>query len=126
MATASGPVYPVRAYQSDFRMWRAKEFMRRNLQRTLSLAEVSRHVDMSISRFSHAFKDHSSLAPGRWLKSARLERARELLEKSPELSVKEIAASVGLNSSRLAKEFRKEFGVAPKAYRQRALRGKLS
>jgi AraC-like DNA-binding protein len=104
----------------DFRMNRAKGYMRSNLQQPLSLGEIADEMRMSVSRFSHLFKSQTGLAPKQWLKQERLERAARLLAMRPDLSIKEIAGEVCFNSSRLSREFRKQHGITPLRYRARA------
>ena len=104
----------------DFRMSRAKGYMRNNLQQPLSLGELSDELGMSVSRFSHLFKSHTGLAPKQWLKRERLQKAARLLVERPDLSIKEIAGEVCFNSSRLSREFRRQHGTTPSGYRTRA------
>jgi len=104
----------------DFRMNRAKGYMKSNLQQPLSLGGIADEMGLSVSRFSHLFKSHTGLAPKQWLKRERLQKAARLLVMNPDLSIKEIAGEVCFNSSRLSREFRKEFGVRPSDYRERA------
>jgi len=101
-------------------MNRAKGYMKNNLQQALSLDEIADEMGMSVSRFSHLFKNQTGRAPKQWLKRVRLQKAARLLVERPDLSVKEIAGAVCFNSSRLSRELRKQFGVTPSEYRRRA------
>lgn len=57
------------------------------------------------------------MSPIHYLKSLRMERAKELLEKSF-LSVKEIAHRVGLNDeSHFVRDFKLIYGLTPMSYR---------
>lgn len=104
----------------DFRMNRAKGYMRHNLQQSLRLGAIAAEMGMSVSRFSHLFKSHTGLAPKQWLKRERVEKAARLLAMRPDLSIKEVAGEVCFNSSRLSREFRKQHGITPSRYRARA------
>ena len=59
------------------------------------------------------------MAPIRYLRVLRMERARHLLETSY-LSIKEIGYHVGLNDeSHFVRDFKKTYGVPPTVYRTR-------
>ncbi len=108
------------ALQIDIRILMAQRFMRSNIHRRLRLGEVSAVVWMSVSRFAHLFRDQTGIAPGEWLKSMRLRQAKALLETAT-LSVKEIGALVGMDSSSLAREFRQAYGSSPARHRARTV-----
>jgi AraC-like DNA-binding protein len=74
----------------------AISFLQANLHRTITIADIAHVVELSPSRLSYLFKTQVGVSPFQYLKRARLERARELLETSF-LSVKVIAAEVGYN-----------------------------
>ncbi len=95
--------------------------MRRNLHRRFSLDAAAVLVGLSSGRFSHLFRDQCGQAPGQWVKLARLEEAERLLLSEPGLSIKEIAAKVGLAPGRLANEFGKMYGHTPAEYRRRKI-----
>jgi AraC-like DNA-binding protein len=62
---------------------------------------------------SYLFKIELGVAPARYLKRVRLERACQLLE-TFFLSIKEIAAKVGYNDSRhFMREFKIAYGSTP-------------
>jgi len=102
----------------DWRICHAQALMRRHLHRKVTIGELATAAGLSVSRFSHLFKNQSGDSPVRYLKHLRLQVARKLLEGSP-LSVKEVAWRVGLDSSRLIKEFRETYGQTPLQYRFR-------
>ncbi len=104
----------------DSRIFWAKEIMRRELKTGIALTTVAREVGLSASGFIHRFKDLVGVPPGQWRKLIRVEKAARLLLDEPRLSVKEIAAEVGLPPGRLAREFRRHFEVTPLQYRRRA------
>ena len=103
--------------QPDPRVREVEDLMRRDLLRTLRLGELARASDLSVSRLAHLFKANTGLSPGRYLKLVRLFKARDLLEDSS-FTVKEISARVGFDPSRLAREFRTNYGVTPVIYRR--------
>jgi transcriptional regulator GlxA family with amidase domain len=108
----AGTPGPFRAVSVDPRIRLAETIMSHNLSRTLSLNELARRTGVSISRLSHLFKAEVGTSPKQYLKSLRLRRAKYLLEISV-LSVKEVAADVGLTTGALIRDFRRAYGVSP-------------
>jgi transcriptional regulator GlxA family with amidase domain len=106
---------------SDMRIQRAELMMYRHLERKLSLTVLASQAGLSVGRFAHLFKQETGVSPAHYLKTIRLECARDLLE-SASLSIKEIAACVGINQGGLSREFRLAFGLAPRRYRSQAQR----
>jgi transcriptional regulator GlxA family with amidase domain len=100
----------------DPRIRKIEGLMQRNLHRKLALPELAAAIALSPSRFSHLFKVQTGLSPAQYLKSVRLQRAKDLLE-ATHLSIKEVAGCVGLDSSRLGKGFRELYGETPSRHR---------
>ncbi|HEV2800462.1 MAG TPA: helix-turn-helix transcriptional regulator [Pyrinomonadaceae bacterium] len=95
--------------------------MRRDLRAKLTLNDMARAVNLTSFHFCHLFKAETGKSPAKYLKSLRLERARELLE-TTFLSVKEIRALVGLNDeSHFARDFRAAYGLTPQQHREHFL-----
>jgi len=104
----------------DPRISRATALMHRAMHRKLPLRELAETTGVSVWRLCHLFKSHTGIAPAQYLKSLRMQRARELLETSL-LSVKEIAARLGYDdSSRFVEDFRKIYGLTPLRHRRLA------
>jgi transcriptional regulator GlxA family with amidase domain len=106
---------------SDSRVQRVELMMHRHLDQKLRLAVFASQVGLSVGRLAHLFKQETGVPPAHYLKTMRLECARDLLE-SASLSVKEIAACVGMTQGGLSREFRLAFGQAPRRYRSQARR----
>jgi AraC-like DNA-binding protein len=91
-------------------------YVRSHLAEPLSVADLAEQACLSPSAFAHLFRDVSGMSPYQFIKSVRLDRARELLVAS-ELNVSEVARSVGYSSlSHFINEFKRHFGVTPRAY----------
>jgi AraC family transcriptional regulator, arabinose operon regulatory protein len=87
--------------------------------RRLRITDLTQVVNLSPSRLQHLFKAETGRTLARYLKAARMEKARLLLD-STFLSVKEIMHSVGISSeSHFARDFRKASGLSPTEYRAR-------
>lgn len=92
--------------------------MHRAMHRTLPLCELAGAAGLSVSRLCHLFQRQVGTSPKRYLKVARLAKARELLETS-NLSIKEVAAQVGLDHvGRFSHDFRKAYGLTPSQHRR--------
>jgi transcriptional regulator GlxA family with amidase domain len=94
--------------------------LKADLHREIVLAEIARFVNLSPSRLHHLFKAETGMSLTQFLKSLRLERARELLE-TTFLSVKQVMTTSGLkNKSHFVKDFKKAYGTTPTQYRREA------
>lgn len=92
-------------------------FLQRNLHRAITVADIAQSVELSPSRLFDLFKSQVGLSPFRYLKNARLERARQLLETTL-LTIKVVAAEVGYNDcSHFMREFKKAYDSTPSEYR---------
>ena len=71
---------------------------------------------LSLSRFSHIFKQVTGTTPKKFIELRRIEVAKELLLSS-ELSITEIGASVGYGDPYyFNRVFKKNVGIPPRAY----------
>ncbi len=101
----------------DQRVRAAITHMRDNLHRTLSLDEIARVAQLSPGHLRRLFKRETSVSPVQYLSRLRIQRAKELLKGSP-LSVKEIAAAIGMGDvSHFVRNFKKASGTTPTAHR---------
>ena len=106
----------------DLRVAMVIAVMEADPTKPLHLTTLADVVHLSVSRLVHLFTAETGLPPGRYLRELRLERARQLLRQTP-LSVKEVMAAVGYNdASHFSRDFKRNHGVSPQAYR-RSLRG---
>ena len=75
-------------------------------------------ANLSRYHFSRQFKCATGLSPHQYVIGRRVERARELLQKT-DLAVGDVASAVGFShQSHLARYVRRRFGVAPSALRR--------
>lgn len=103
-------------------LW-AREEMDRRLQERFILEHLAAAMDLSLSRFTRAFTECEGVAPDQYLHRLRLARAKLLLERTF-LSVAQVMALVGLSDARVFEDdFRRVYGVAPRALREHAWGG---
>ncbi|WP_197321160.1 GlxA family transcriptional regulator [Saccharomonospora sp. NB11] len=95
-----------------------RDWALRHLHRPLSLAELADHAAMSTRSFTRRFRQEVGLSPHQWLLRQRVERARQLLERT-DLPVERVAAATGFSTTvSLRQHFARTLGVTPSRYRQ--------
>jgi len=103
----------------DQRVRAAIDFMNTNLHRKITPIEIAQAVRLSPSHLRYLFRTETDTSLAHYLKELRLQRAKHLLE-TTFMSVKEIAATVGLTSvPHFVSDFEKAHGVTPARYAQR-------
>jgi AraC-like DNA-binding protein len=109
--------------RSTTRVASAVDFVRANYADCrLRLETVARAVNVSTWHLDHLLKRHTGYAFRHHLRTARVEAAEGLLRTS-HLTVKEISAIVGYNSTtQLDRDFHRVHGCSPRAWGDRGLR----
>ncbi|WP_179471777.1 GlxA family transcriptional regulator [Mycolicibacterium vinylchloridicum] len=89
-----------------------------HLDEPLSIEQLARHARMSARTFCRRFREETGQSPGGWVRSRRVELARELLE-THDLPVDEVARRAGLGSgANLRHHLRRGLGMSPSSYRK--------
>lgn len=100
-----------------------REWALAHLHEPLTIAMLAENAMVSQRTFSRAFLDETGYTPMRWVMRARLDLARELLEKTL-LSIDEIAVHAGLGTgANLRLHFRAVLGTTPSEYRRTFTQG---
>lgn len=95
---------------------RAVEFMHSNLDRKITIKDLSAIAHMSITNFTRVFKNDTGKTPMEYLNKIRLERAKRLMM-AGDKSITEIAFECGFSSpSYLSERFRKFYKISPSDY----------
>lgn len=104
----------------DRRIFYLTEQLSKKLEYQWTIEEMSEIIKLSVRHFQKLFKSEVKTSPLNYLRDIRLEKARQLLEKTNSfLTVKEIRLAVGiLNDSHFTRDFKKKYGVTPTEYRQ--------
>lgn len=93
--------------------------MQRGSSEFCSITDYAKLCRMSESYFLHSFKEIMGKSPMQYRNTIIMEKTKSLL-RNTDLSVKEIAESVGVsNSMYLCKKFKLAFGCTPTEYRNR-------
>ena len=96
----------------------AKEYIKNNYSKPLSLDEVSYYVNISPYYFSKIFKEGTGENFIEYLTNIRIEKAKELLGNS-DYSMKEICVMVGYSDPNyFSRSFKKNVGVTPTEYKE--------
>ena len=91
-------------------------WLQANLDRPLDVPSLAARAGLSERSFYRKFLAATGESPARFIETVRLDAARMLL--SQELSLKAIAAQVGLSpTARLTEAFERRFGVTPRLFR---------
>ncbi|AFY54413.1 transcriptional regulator containing an amidase domain and an AraC-type DNA-binding HTH domain [Rivularia sp. PCC 7116] len=101
----------------NYKLKRIRDYINDNLDKDLSLAQMSQIVQMSPHYFATLFKQSMGIAPHQYVTKCRVEKAKYLLSYK-EFSIIQISNLVGFKSqSHFAKVFRKYVGVTPRKFR---------
>lgn len=89
------------------------QYIRRHHAQKLTVERLAKRAAMSASHFAHRFRAVARVSPMRYLREARLDRARQLLLENGG-RVSEVALEVGFESpAHFTREFKRRFGIAP-------------
>jgi AraC-like DNA-binding protein len=95
------------------RILTSMRFIEGHLADKLTVEQLARLAGMSTSHYAHRFSSVVRVSPMRFLREARLERARILLMESG-TRANEVATRIGFDSpAHFTREFKRRFGVPP-------------
>ncbi len=106
---------------------RSVEFFLKELDKNVSenwtIEKMAQSAGVGLTRFTHHCKQLTNLTPMRYLSIKRLEMAKKILEKQPELTVTEIAYMCGFATSQyFSTVFKKHEKCSPNQYKTRFLK----
>lgn len=102
---------------SSRRLNQVLDYINAHLDGDIRLTTLATLLGMSPYYFCHLFKRLMGISPHQYIIQQRVERAKLLL-KQPDRSIADIALECGFgNQSHLTKQFKKQFGITPKKYR---------
>ena len=105
--------------QTESLVWKAKQYIKDNYARDISLDDVSKAVNISPYYFSKVFKEEAGENFIEYLTRTRMGNAKEFLKRS-DLSIKEICLMSGYGDPNyFSRIFKKQEGVTPSEYRER-------
>ncbi|MFD8568255.1 GlxA family transcriptional regulator [Streptomyces sp. NPDC059639] len=87
------------------------------LAEPLTLADLAARDGLSVRTYNRRFREETGVTPMTWLTAQRVDRARELLERTDH-TIDRVAAETGFGTDvSLRQHFRRTLGVSPGAYR---------
>ncbi|MDD4933186.1 MAG: helix-turn-helix domain-containing protein [Methylacidiphilaceae bacterium] len=108
-----------RQAHGDSIVQKAQELLAADPGKPVSLTEVATSCGVSPRTLLRRFQTALGESPGEYLQGLRIEKAKELLERT-DRTVEEIVAEVGYDDSRSFRRlFRRQVGISPKRYRRR-------
>ena len=103
---------------TDARILDVLESVARELEKPHSVKEPAARLHLSLSHFEHLFKKQTGHAFKRYLRLARMTRAKSILQDST-MGVKEVAAAVGYaDLSHFSRDFTEQYGIPPSRSRK--------
>lgn len=96
------------------------KYMESHYREKISLDQIAENMYLSPFYISKLFKSETGDTPINYLISLRMEKAKELLDRNPSLSIQQAAAQVGYEDAyHFSKLFKKYFGLSPMYYKAR-------
>lgn len=118
MTTAARNVTEKKAEKSGKTVSAAKDFIRQNYNREITLDDVSREVNITPYYFSKLFKEETGEGFIEYLTNIRIDKAKELLNNT-NYTMKEICQMVGYTDPNyFSRTFKKNVGVTPTEYKE--------
>lgn len=100
-----------------------EKVMSENYLYNLKVEEFAKLCGRSLSAFKRDFKATFNTTPSRWIKSKRLEHAKELLLNT-DLNINQICYDSGfMNNSHFVKSFKEKYKLPPHQYRAQMIAG---
>ena len=97
---------------------RLMDWLDAELAGSLTVGDMAAFCALSEHHFAHAFRDSFGCAPHAWLAARRVERAAQMLRRTPQQSLEHIASATGhASASHLVRRFRAARGMTPGQYR---------
>lgn len=94
-------------------------FMRENVENNLTLEQIAKHFNYSVSRLSALFQQKTEQSPIKYFISLKIEKACQYLELS-NMKISEIYPKLGFqDGAYFSKMFTKIMGISPSKYRER-------
>lgn len=99
---------------------RVLTFLAEHVGQSVSLGDLARIAAMSRSHLSRTFRDAVGVPLRVYVRNLRLERAQQMLARSPETSLTEVALEAGFyDLPHFDKAFRERYGVSPSEFLRR-------
>ncbi len=96
----------------------AIHFMRENIEKKLTLAEIAKHIGYSPSHFSILFNRRTGYSPVNYFNRLKIQQACQLLDFT-DMKINQICYKIGIEDSYyFSRLFSKVMGMSPKKYKR--------
>ncbi|QHQ61586.1 AraC family transcriptional regulator [Anaerocolumna sedimenticola] len=103
---------------SDNFVTKINDYIIQNLQSVITLKNIAEIVHLHPNYFIQFFEKYFSVSPMEYVNIVRLEKATQLFITKPDLSIEQVAYSVGYKDYRyFGRVFKKRYGMTPSAYK---------
>ncbi|TVY10865.1 AraC family transcriptional regulator [Paenibacillus cremeus] len=109
---------PQQASGGDQIVQQALQYLSTQYAEPITIELMAETLGYNRAYLSTLFKQHTGLTPVTFLLQLRLDKARHLLRERPELTVEQIASSVGFQDPLyFSKQFKRRYATSPTEYR---------
>ncbi|WP_141502581.1 AraC family transcriptional regulator [Paenibacillus luteus] len=112
---------PLRTAQAegDHLLQQVVHYLTTQYAHPVSIEQMAESLGYNRAYLSRLFKQRTGVSPVSFLLKLRIDKARRMLRERPELTIEQVAASVGLQDALyFSKQFRRLHGQSPTAYRE--------
>ena len=97
-----------------------KEYVESHLSQELTVSSLCREFNLSQSYLNMIFRKHGMESFNTYLRNERIKRAKEIMERNPQMLVKDVAMMVGYKDQfYFSRIFRAVTGIAPSGYHRK-------
>lgn len=115
------------SYNKNYAVKQIINYLNENYNQKISLEQIAHNMYLSPVYISKIFKEETGESPINYLINIRLEKARDILVKTDNSSIKSIANEVGYEDVyHFSKLFKKYYGISPLYYRKREFEKRAS
>lgn len=109
----------LKSTQSDNQLFLSVDYIRKNIDKALSIDEIASASYMSKQSFFRHFKNELGLTPNDFILNEKILKAKQLLKRDFSRSITDIAYLLSFGStSYFIQVFKKTTGITPKKYRE--------
>ncbi|MBQ0051024.1 MAG: helix-turn-helix transcriptional regulator [Treponema sp.] len=114
-----GENYDMRSVSTNERIGRIQTYIEIHCGENLTVADLARNANMSVSNFNRLFSKEVGTSPKNYLTDVRINKSIKLLRRN-DFSISEIAAQCGFSSlSHFSTAFKKVYDMSPSEYREK-------
>lgn len=118
LSASTAPGFVAEA-ESDRIVQQAIHYLSTQYAEPITIEMMAESLGYNRAYLSRIFKRHTQVTPVTFLLKLRVDKARQLLRERLELTIEQIASSVGFyDPLYFSKQFRRLYGVSPSEYRQ--------